>query len=403
MAHPETAERSKPVLANDVQHPAEFQNHIYANGARGELSDLPFTFAELEKRAQSTLDRGMFGYVAGGSGDEHTQNANVSAMLKYGFVPRMLKDRSARDMSTEFLGRRFATPTFLCPVGVLGAVHKDGDLCTASAAKELDMMAMYSTLSEATMEEVAAARGSSFGVFQLYPPADRTLTANFVKRAEKAGFDALAITLDTGILGWRPRDLTHGYIPFLKGHCLANYTSDPRFLEMVGVSSADDLTPQHAGAWLTRIFTNLAFTWEDVAWIRGLTTLPIILKGICHPRDAEKAREYGVNAIAYSNHGGRQANGGVAAIDGLAAVVEAAGPLPVIFDSGVRNGVDILRAIALGATMVGVGRPYVYGLAIGGQRGIEHVMRSLHAEADLNMAVNCYLGLQDLEVTRVVV
>ncbi|MGL6234754.1 MAG: alpha-hydroxy-acid oxidizing protein [Segniliparus sp.] len=383
-----------------MAHFGDFQFQFYGQGLAGFVSDLPFTFAELERRAEEALPDGVFGYVRGGAGDEHTQDVNVSALRQYGFVPRMLRDRSARSMKAEFLGRTFDSPVFLCPVGVLGAVHPRGDLETAAAARELDAPVVFSTLSSATLEEVAAERGSAFGVFQLYPSSDRELNASLVARAERAGFDAIAVTVDTGTLGWRPRDLANGYLPMLQGHCIANYLADPRFLEIAGVKSAEELAPQRAGLVWASIFAHPSFSWDDIDWLRAQTKLPIMVKGLCDPRDVRLATEHGVDAVLYSNHGGRQANGGLAAIHGLAAAVEAAGETPVLFDSGVRDGVDVLRAVALGAKMVGIGRPYVYGLALAGRRGVEHVVRCLLAEADLTMAVNCYLSLEELSAQR---
>ncbi|EFV11848.1 alpha-hydroxy-acid oxidizing protein [Segniliparus rugosus] len=383
-----------------MAHFGDFQFQFYAQGLDGFVSDLPFTFAEFERRAEEALPDGIFAYVRGGAGDEHTQNRNVAALRQYGFVPRMLRDRAARNMRTSLFGTTFDSPVFLCPVGVLGAVHPRGDLETAAAARELGAPVVFSTLSAATLEEVAAERGSAFGVFQLYPSSDRELNASFVDRAERAGFDAIAVTVDTGTLGWRPRDLANGYLPMLQGRCIANYLADPRFLEIAGVRAEEELSPQRAGLVWASIFAQPTFTWDDIDWLRSRTKLPIMIKGLCDPEDVRLATRHGVDAVLYSNHGGRQANGGLAAIDGLAAAVEAAGETPVLFDSGVRDGVDVLRAVALGAAMVGVGRPYVYGLALAGRRGIEHVIRCLLAEADLTMAVNCYLSLDELKVQR---
>ncbi len=343
----------------------------------------------------------IFGYVNGGAGDETTQDRNVAGLRAYGLMPRMLRDRTTRDLSTELLGRRLETPIFICPVGVLGAVHPDGDLEIARMCADLGIAGMYSTLSEATIEEMASARGESLGIFQLYPTKDRELTDSFVRRAESAGFDAIAVTLDTGSLGYRPRDLSHGYIPMLRGSCIANYTSDSRFLEIAGVTSKDDLDPLRAGQVWSTLFANPNFTWTNIAHIRELTRLPIVLKGICDPEDARRAKDEGVDVIACSNHGGRQANGGIPAIEHLSAILKAVDGLPVTFDSGVRDGVDVLRALALGATAVGIGRPYVYGLAIGGRDGAAHVVRALLAEADLTMAIDCYANLSELSVSRV--
>jgi lactate 2-monooxygenase len=250
-----------------------------------------------------------------------------------------------------------------------------------------------STLTEDPLEDVAAAFGSTPGFFQLYTPKDRDLAQSLVSRAEAAGFKAIVVTLDTWVTGWRPRDLKLANFPQLRGLCLANYFSDERFRTMLGKDPATNATA--ATMLWAQTFGN-PLTWADLPWLRSLTKLPLILKGICHPEDARRAIGGGADAIYVSNHGGRQANGGIAAIEHLPAVVEAAGSTPVLFDSGVRSGVDIIKALALGATAVGIGRPYAYGLALGGVDGIVHVLRCLLAEADLYMAVDGYPTIADL-------
>ena len=212
-------------------------------------------------------------------------------------------------------------------------------------------------------------------------------------RAEQAGFKAIVVTLDTWITGWRPRDLKSANFPQLRGHCLANYFTDPRFTKLLGGPPEKDL--RAAVATWAAIFGN-PLTWDDLPWLRSLTRLPLIVKGICHPDDARRAIDGGVDGIYCSNHGGRQANGGIPALDMLPAVVKAAGTVPVLFDSGIRSGTHVVKALAMGATAVGVGRPYAYGLALGGTEGVVHVLRSLLAEADLLMAVNGYPTLADL-------
>jgi lactate 2-monooxygenase len=250
-----------------------------------------------------------------------------------------------------------------------------------------------STMSADPMEQVAAELGDTAGFFQLYTPTDRDVAASFVHRAEAAGFKGIVVTLDTWIPGWRPRDLSTSNFPFLRGHCLENYTSDPVFRD--SLQQTPEENPQAAIMRWIQIFGN-PLTWDDLPWLRSLTKLPLLVKGICHPDDARRAIDGGVDAIYCSNHGGRQANGGIPAIDCLPGIAEAAGDVPVLFDSGIRSGVDIVKAVALGATAVAIGRPYVYGLALGGVDGIVHVLRSLLAEADVTLAVDGYRSLQDL-------
>lgn len=247
------------------------------------------------------------------------------------------------------------------------------------------------------LEDVAAQLGDTPGFFQLYTPKDRDLAASLVARAEAAGYRGIIVTLDTWVPGWRPRDLATANFPQLRGHCLANYTSDPVF--RAGLPQPPEENPQAAVLAWVETFGN-PLTWQDLPWLRSLTDLPLIVKGICHPDDARRARDGGVDGIYCSNHGGRQANGGLAALDCLPAVVDAADGLPVLFDSGVRTGADIVKALALGASAVGIGRPYAYGLALGGDAGVTHVLRSLLAEADLIMAVDGYRTRAELTPRR---
>ena len=262
----------------------------------------------------------------------------------------------------------------------------------AAAATRVPMVA--STLSNDPLEAVAEALGDGIGFFQLYTPKDEALAESLVQRAEAAGFKAIVVTLDTWVTGWRPRDLNQSTFPQLRGHALANYVSDPNFRASLERPPQDDPAAV-VGRWAS-IFGK-PLTWNDLPWLRSLTRLPLILKGICHPDDARRAIDGGVDAIYCSNHGGRQANGGIAAIDMLPDIVAASGTIPVLFDSGIRSGSDVVKALALGATAVGVGRPYVYGLALDGQDGVTHVLRCILAEADLLMAVDGYPTIADLK------
>ncbi|WP_338702811.1 alpha-hydroxy-acid oxidizing protein [Streptomyces sp. Q6] len=370
----------------------DYQFEIYLDGLRGVVPMQPMEFAALEERARAALPPSVWSYVAGGAGDEHTQRANVRAFERYGLMPRMMVGAAQRDLSVDLFGLRLDSPLFMAPVGVIGlcALDGHGDLATARAAARTGVPMVASTLSVDPMEDVAAAFGDTPGFFQLYTPTDRDLAESLVKRAEAAGFKGIVVTLDTWVTGWRPRDLSTANFPQLRGHCLANYTSDPRFRDLAASTAPDDVVRTWAG-----VFGN-PLTWDDLPWLRSLTDLPLILKGLCHPEDVRRARDGGVDGVYCSNHGGRQANGGLPALDALPGVVEAADGLPVLFDSGIRSGADVVKALALGATAVGVGRPYAYGLAVGGEDGLVHVLRSLLAEADLTMAVDGYPTLADL-------
>jgi len=376
---------------------ADFQLEIYLQGLCGVRPSLPVTYHELERRARSALDPAIVSYVAGGAGDERTQNANVTAFDRWGLIPRMLVGAADRDLSVEFCGMRFPTPLFLAPIGVIGLCAQDGhgDLATARAAAQTGVPMVASTLSVDPMEDVAAQFGATPGVFQLYTPSDRALAESFVRRAQAAGYSAVVVTLDAWTLGWRPRDLAIASFPQLAGHCLANYTSDRIFRDQLSATPEDD--PRAAALHWAGLFGNPTLTWDDLPWLRSLTSLPLILKGICHPDDVRRAIDGGVDAIYCSTHGGRQANGGIGALDMLGGVVDAAGDVPVLFDSGVRSGDHIVKALALGATAVGIGRPYAWGLALGGEQGIAHVLHCLLAETDLLMAVDGYPTIAHLD------
>lgn len=377
-----------------------YQNEIYFQGLMGVTPSLPMVFSELERRAAQTLSPSVWSYVAGGAGDETTQRANAEAFSRWGLMPRMLVGATERDLSVELWGRHWPAPVFMAPIGVIGLCAADGhgDIATARAAAHTGIPMCVSTLTVDPMEQIASEFGDTPGFFQLYTPTDRDIAESLVHRAEAAGYAGIVVTLDTWVTGWRPRDLGTSNFPQLRGHCLANYTSDPVFRAKakaamnVDIEAAD---PRSAVLYWASVFGK-SLTWDDLTWLRSLTTLPLILKGICAPEDARRARDYGVDGIYCSNHGGRQANGGLPALECLPDVVEASGDLPVLFDSGVRSGADVIKALALGASAVGVGRPYAYGLALGGVDGIVHVLRSMLAEADLIMAVDGYPSRGDL-------
>jgi isopentenyl diphosphate isomerase/L-lactate dehydrogenase-like FMN-dependent dehydrogenase len=376
----------------------DYQYEIYGAGLQGVVPKLPMAFAELEERAQAALSPSLWSYVAGGAGDEHTQRANVSAFERWALMPRMLRASAQRDLSVKLFGMSLPSPVFMCPIGTIGLCAQDGhgDLATAKAAARTGVPMVASTLTVDPMEDVAAEFGSTPGLFQLYTPSDRGVAESLVARAEAAGFKGIVVTLDTWVVGWRPRDLRNSNFPQLRGLCLANYFTDPAFCAVLGQDPEQDL--RAATLRWAMMFGN-PLTWDDLPWLRSLTTLPLILKGICDPEDVRRAKDSGVDGVYCSTHGGRQANGGLAALDALPDVVDAADGTPVLFDSGIRSGADIVKALALGATAVGIGRPYAYGLALDGVDGIVHVLRSLLAEADLLMAIDGYPTISDLAPT----
>lgn len=374
---------------------SDYQLEIYLQGLSGNMPSYPMDYAELEARAEAVMPPWVWSYVAGGAGDERTQRVNVTAFEKWGLMPRMFVGARERDLSVELFGSTLPSPVFMAPIGVIGICDRSGhgDLEAARAAARTGVPLMVSTLTNDPLEDVAAEFGDMPGFFQLYTPTDREVAASLVQRAEAAGYKGIVVTLDTWIPGWRPRDLSTANFPQLRGHCLKNYMSDPVFRSRLAQPPEEN--PQAAVLQWVSIFGN-ALSWDDLPWLRSLTSLPLLVKGLCHPDDVKRAIDGGVDGIYCSTHGGRQANGGMPAIDALPGVVAAADGVPVLFDSGIRSGADIVKALALGATAVGIGRPYAYGMALGGADGVTHVLRSMLAETDLVMAVDGYPSLADL-------
>ena len=383
--------------APDMRAPAfaNLQNEIYAGGLIEERPVLPVSVADLEGRAREVLSAEAFGYVAGGAGAERTMRANLRAFERWEIVPRMLRDVSVRDLSTSVLGTAMPAPVMLAPVGVQSIVHPEGELAVGRAAASQGVPVILSTAASHTIEEVAEAMGQASRWYQLYWPKDRELASSFVGRAEQAGFGAIVVTLDTWLLGWRPRDLQHAYLPFLKGEGVATYFSDPVFRAALERPPEEDPGPA-IGHWANQ-FANPSVTWADLAWLRDQTRLPIVLKGILHREDARRAVQEGVDGLIVSNHGGRQVDGALGALDALPEVRDAVGDLPVLFDSGIRTGADVLKALALGADAVCLGRPYIWGLALEGREGVEQVLRCLLAELDLTLALSGYTAISQLD------
>ncbi len=384
-----------------MPHFGDFQNEIYRDGLRGILPALPVDFDRLEQRAQAALPASVLSYVQGGCGDEFTQRNNTNAFHHWGILPRMMVDCSVRDLSISLFGLTLPTPVFLSPIGVLGICTPEGhgDLDVAKACALTGVPMVSSTLSNDPLETVAQTLQETPGFFQLYTPKHQAVAESFVHRAEAAGYKGIVVTLDTWLTGWRPRDLNASNFPQLRGHVLQNYFTDPCFRALLAKPPEEDV-PAAVAQWAQTFGRGM--TWADLPWLRSLTRLPLILKGICHADDARRAIDGGADGIYCSNHGGRQANGGVAAIDMLPAVVAACRDTPVLFDSGIRSGSDIVKALAMGATAVGIGRPYAYGLALQGTAGVVHVIKSLLAEADLLMAVDGFPTLTALRKAGVV-
>lgn len=407
---------------------------VYRAGVLGHRPTVPTDAAELERRAQAAMSPRAWAYVAGAAGDGATARANRSAFDRHRIVPRMLPGRATRDLSIELLGRRLPAPVLLAPVGAAGLVHRGSDLEIGAAAADLGLPYILSNQGCSPMEDVAAAMGPAPRWFQLYWSKDELLVDSFLARAEASGADAVVVTLDTTMLGWRPQDLNLGSLPFSQGIGIAQYTSDPRFHQVVaervaaaqeGHGSAEDVkvtlgalrsllsisrehpgdlrsnlrspTPRAAVETFLDIYSNPGLTWEQLATLRDRTSLPFLVKGVLHPDDARRAVEVGASGIVVSNHGGRQVDGAIASLDALPAVRAAVGPqLPLVLDSGVRTGSDVVKAIALGADAVAIGRPYVYGLALAGRDGVRDVLANIVAELDLTMGLSGVGSVSDI-------
>lgn len=379
-----------------MAHFGDHQSSIYFNGMfLGQTPELPTDLTSLEERAAEVLSPEALGYIVPSAGGGATARANVEAFDRWRIVPRMLRDHAVRDLATEVLGTSMAAPVLLGPVGVQTLAHPEGELASARAAAAVGLPYVHSTQASHSIEEVAAAVGDGPRWYQLYWPTDPELCESFLSRAAFAGYTHLVVTLDTTLLGWRPRDLDRGYLPFLQAVGIANYTSDPVFLRRLEKSVEED--PGAAGIAFASVFPNPGLDWSQLAWLRERWDGPILLKGIQHVDDARLAAEHGMDGIVVSNHGGRQVDGAVASLDQLPAIAEAVGDrLAVLFDSGIRSGPDVVKALALGADAVLLGRPFLYGLALAGQVGVEHVLRCLLAEVDLTLGNAGYASHREL-------
>lgn len=402
------------------QSALDWQRKIYLDGFAGRKPLVNIDFHKLEQAAKAKLSAEAYAYIAGGAGNGTTILNNRTAFDKYRIVPRMLKDVGVRGTSIELFGKRLPSPLLLAPIGVLSMAHKDADLAVAKAAASVDVPFIFSNQASVPMETCANVMGQHSHWFQLYWSKSKELVGSFVARAEACGCSALVVTLDTTMLGWRTQDLDLAYLPFLRGLGIAQYTSDPVFQKLLNDDDTSDNVKRsisfHAIAGLIKmvnnypgdrffaklrsgkplkavrkfisIYSNPCTTWDDLKFLRELTSLPILLKGILHPNDAQKALDYGMDGIIVSNHGGRQVDGAIGTLDALPAIAKVVdGRIPILLDSGVRGGADMFKALALGAKAVCIGRSYVYGLALAGQDGVQEVIRNYMSDFELTMGL----------------
>lgn len=362
------------------------QLEMYRRGTKGNPQGVPFDVETLEKLALERLAPEDYDWVAGSAGGGGTARANLSVFERWRIQPRMLADISDRDSSVEVFGERWPQPFAIAPIGVQAGCHPEGEKATARVAAELGIPFILSTVATFDIETVAEASGDGRRWFQLYWPGHDELTLSLIRRAEAAGYSAIVVTLDTPSLGWRETNLQLAHLPFLKGIGLANYFSDPVFRSLLDKPPEEDIDA--AADKYLELFSDLSRTWDALSFIREHTKLPVLVKGVQHPDDARRALEVGMDGIMVSNHGGRQTDGSVGTLEVLPEVVEAVdGRAPVIFDSGIRRGCDVFKALALGATAVLVGRPYLWALAVGGADGVRQWLKNLSADFDLTLGL----------------
>lgn len=421
---------------NDAQHDLPFgrriQSRIYSAGVFGRRPSVPTHPAALEELGLKAMSPAARDYVQTGAGAGSTMTANRAAFDQHQIVPRMLRDVSRRDQSITLLGRELPSPLLTAPIGVLEMAHPEADLAVARGARAAQTPMIISSQASYPMEKIAGALGDHPRWFQLYWSNQPSVVESFVRRAEAIDAEAIVVTLDTTVLGWRTLDLDRAFLPFARGMGIAQYTSDPAFQALVEARvAADDLPtpdgrptptavrsllsitrnypgdfrdnlrsahPRAAVQTFLDVFSRTDLTWADLATLRAMTKLPILVKGVQSADDARLALEHGVDGIIVSNHGGRQVDGAIGSLDALAEIVPVVdGTVPVLFDSGIRCGADVYKALALGASAVCIGRPYVYGLAIAGADGVREVLEHFRAELDLMMATTGVTSIAEID------
>ena len=401
------------------------QREIFLNGLAGRLPSIPTRFTDLERLAKQKLSKEAFAYIAGGAGSELTMKNNISSLESAQIVPQMLKNVEAADTSADIFGHKVPAPLLFAPIGVLDLAHPNGEIELAKASSISGIPMVMSNQASTPMELCAQSALETPTFFQLYWSKIDDLVFSFVERAEKCGCSAIFLTLDTTMLGWRTRDLDLAYLPFLYGRGIAQYTSDPVFLK-----SLDSVEPRKAKINLsvlkaayqaakrfpeptlkaitskksikavqqfTATYSRPTITWDDVVRLKNATKLPIILKGIQRLDDAQKATDHGVDGIVVSNHGGRQIDGAIGSFEALRKISPTIkGKTKILFDSGIRSGADIFKALAAGADSVLLGRPYAYALALGGSVGVQELCKNIISELELTMALGGCSSIEEI-------
>ncbi len=359
-------------------------------------ADLPVSIEDWMEAAKQKMSPEAWSYISSSAGSASTEMENRKALERYRLRPRYMINVKKDDMSTTFLGKRHKFPVALAPIGVTSIIHDDAEAGIARAARNIGIPFSVSTVSSITMEDAAAAAPDAERYFQLYPPKDTDVMRSFIKRAEKAGYSALIVTADTTVIGWRESDLKLSYIPFFRGIGLANYMSDDVFVSKLKKSPSEDMVGAVMAA--ISIFMDQSLNWERFREIVKMTKLPVVLKGVTHPDDVNRAFELGAKAVVISNHGGRQVDGAISSIDALYEIWKNGGAKgELLFDSGIRHGADIVKALTMGASAVLIGRPFCYAYAAGGQRGIEVYMKQLLSELNVQMALSGNRTVDDLK------
>ncbi|GAA0319665.1 lactate 2-monooxygenase [Oceanobacillus oncorhynchi subsp. oncorhynchi] len=351
----------------------------------------PIGTVQLEAAAKHALPAEVFGHIRSGAGGEETLRKNREAFEKYSIVPRFLRNVSEVDTSIRILGKEYASPLMVAPIGHLKMVHEEPDFAVANVAASMNIPYIQSTVTARSIEEVSEAVPHGPKWFQLYWSHNDAISYSMAERAEKAGYEAIVVTVDTMILGWREDDMRHQYSPLKKGYGKANYVQDPAFQE--GLKDGQDE--------IESIIENLhhpSLHWDNITELRQRTKLPIFLKGILHPEDAKQAINAGIDGIIVSNHGGRQMDGIIPSLEALPAIREAVGPdFPLLLDSGIRRGADVIKALALGADAILFGRPYTYALALQGEAGVQKIFANLAQEVAVSMALSGAKSIEEVK------